>query len=125
VATRGTSAAFAKPGCNHLKIDNKPTFNLLASDLDDIPTEARSVGNRFITQIYTKGGQEIAGDEARTLINKVWRFFYFHTSSRFLTLCFIIPLSHYFQGDADEDWQAQAYPITLKNAFEVVLQFRQ
>jgi hypothetical protein len=71
VAARGTAAAFAKPGCNHLKTDNKPTFDLLASDLDDIPTEDRSVGNRFITQIYTKGGQEIVGDEARALINKV------------------------------------------------------
>jgi hypothetical protein len=71
VATRGTATAFAKAGCNHLKVVNKPTFDLSSSDLVDIPTEARSVGNTFITQIWTKGGREIAGDEARALINKV------------------------------------------------------
>jgi hypothetical protein len=71
VAARGTDAAFAKAGCNHLKTVNKPTFTLSSSDLVNIPAEARSVGNRFITEIWTKGGREIAGDEARALINKV------------------------------------------------------
>ena len=37
----------------------------------NIPAEARSVGNRCITHIWTKGGREIAGDEERALINKV------------------------------------------------------
>jgi hypothetical protein len=49
VAARGTDAIFAKAGCNHLKTINKPTFRLSPSDLDNIPAEARSVGNRFIT----------------------------------------------------------------------------
>jgi hypothetical protein len=109
------------PRCfQHLKTVNKSTFSLSSSDLVDIPGEARSVGNRFITQIWTKGGRENAGDKARALINKAWRFSYFHTSSSFLTLCFIIPLSHYFQGDVDEDWEAEAYSVTLKNASEAV-----
>jgi hypothetical protein len=71
VAIRGTTAAFAKAGCNYLKTVNKPTFDLSSSDLVDILAEAKSVGNRFITQIWTKGGREIAGDEARSLMNKV------------------------------------------------------
>jgi hypothetical protein len=71
VAIRGTTAAFAKAGCNYLKTVNKPTFGLSSSDLVDILAEAKSVGNRFITQIWTKGGREIAGDEARALMNKV------------------------------------------------------
>jgi hypothetical protein len=50
---------------------NKPTFVLSTSDLDNIPIEARSVGNRFITQIWMKGGQEVDGDESRALINMV------------------------------------------------------
>jgi predicted nicotinamide N-methyase len=57
--------------CNHLKNGNKPTFVLLASDLFNIPAEARSVGNRFFSQIWTKGGREVAGDEGRALIDKV------------------------------------------------------
>jgi hypothetical protein len=34
------------------------------SDFIDIPVEARSIGNKFITQIWAKGGRELAGDEA-------------------------------------------------------------
>jgi hypothetical protein len=71
VASRGTAASFAKAGCNHVKTINKPTFSLSPSDLVNIPAEARSVGNKFITQIWSKGGREIAGDEARALIGKV------------------------------------------------------
>jgi hypothetical protein len=72
VAACGTAVAFAKARCNHLKTVNKPTFSLSPPDFVNIPDEARSVGNRFITQIWTKGGREIAGDEARALINKVF-----------------------------------------------------
>jgi hypothetical protein len=90
VAARGTGAVFAKAGCNHLKTVNKPTFGLSASDLDNIPTEARSVGNRFIIQIWTKGGQEAARDEARALINKILKFSYFSCFFTFITLCFIM-----------------------------------
>jgi hypothetical protein len=71
VASRGTAAAFMKVGCNHAKTLNKPTFNLSTSDLVDIPAKARSIGNRFITQIWEKGGRELAGDEARKLLNSV------------------------------------------------------
>jgi hypothetical protein len=51
VASRGTTAAFIKAGCNHARAVNRPNFNLSPSDLIDIPAEARSIGNRFITQI--------------------------------------------------------------------------
>jgi hypothetical protein len=49
VASRGTTAAFMKARCTHAKTVNKPTFNLSTSDIIDIPVEARSIGNRFIT----------------------------------------------------------------------------
>jgi hypothetical protein len=71
VASRGMTVIFAKAGCNHLKIVNKPTFGLLALDLDNILAKSRSVGNRCITIIWTKGGREVAGDKARALIDKV------------------------------------------------------
>jgi hypothetical protein len=75
VASRGTTVAFMKAGCNHAKTVNKPTFNLSTSDLVDIPAEARSIGNRFITQICARGERELAGDEARKLLNSVWNFY--------------------------------------------------
>jgi hypothetical protein len=71
VASCGTTAAFIKVGCNHLRVVNRPNFSLLPSDLVDILAKARSIGNRFITQSWAKDGREMAGDEARNLLNKV------------------------------------------------------
>jgi hypothetical protein len=45
-----------KAGCTHAKEVNKPTFNLSTSDIVDIPAEAQSIGNRFITQIWLRAG---------------------------------------------------------------------
>jgi hypothetical protein len=71
LASRGTATAFLKARCTHAKTVNKPTFSLLTSDLVDIPAEAQSIGNIFITQIWAKGGHKLAGDEARKLLNSV------------------------------------------------------
>jgi DNA anti-recombination protein RmuC len=49
VSSCGTTIAFMKAGCTHTKVVNKPTFNLSASDIIDIPAEARSIGNIIIT----------------------------------------------------------------------------
>jgi hypothetical protein len=66
LASRGTTAAFMKSGCTHGNIVNRPNFSLSPADLIDIPSLARSIGNRFITQIWVKGGRKMAGDEARS-----------------------------------------------------------
>jgi DNA repair exonuclease SbcCD ATPase subunit len=71
LAKCGTTAAFLKDGCTHAKTVNKPTFSLSSSDLVDIPSEACSIGNIFITQIWAKGRCELAGDEARKELNSV------------------------------------------------------
>jgi hypothetical protein len=71
VASRGMSAAFIKARCNHSRAVNRPNFNLSPTDLVDIPAEARSIANMFITQIWEKGGRELAGNEAQNLLNKV------------------------------------------------------
>jgi hypothetical protein len=97
VASRGTAAAFIKAGCNHAKAVNRPNFNLSSLDLVDIPTEARSIGNRFTTQIWAKGGRELAGDEAHKLLDIVWNstLIFPHQISDyliFLLLCRMIAL---------------------------------
>jgi hypothetical protein len=71
LASRVTAAAFLKAGCTHGKIVNRPTFSLSSTDLVDIPSEARSIGSRFVTQIWAKGGRDLAGDEARNLLEPV------------------------------------------------------
>jgi hypothetical protein len=71
LASRGTAVAFMTSGCMHGKIVNRPNFILSPTDLTDIPSLARSIGNRFITQIWTKGGQNMACDEARSHLKPV------------------------------------------------------
>jgi chromosome segregation ATPase len=51
LASRGTAVAFMKARCTHGNIVNRPNFSLSPADLDDIPGLARSIGNRFVTQI--------------------------------------------------------------------------
>jgi hypothetical protein len=71
LASRGTTVAFMKASCTHGNIVNRPNFSLSLADLDDIPGLARSIGNRFITQIWAKGGRNLAGDEARSHLKPV------------------------------------------------------
>jgi hypothetical protein len=71
LASRGTVVAFIKSGCKQGKNVNRPNFSLSATDLIDIPSLARSIGNRFITQILVKGGRKMAGDEARSHLKPV------------------------------------------------------
>jgi hypothetical protein len=81
LASHDTTAAFLKAGCTHAKIVNRPTFNLSSTDLVDIPSEAWSIGSRFITQIWAKGGWDLAGDEARSLLKPVWNLYLLLTFS--------------------------------------------
>jgi hypothetical protein len=71
VASRGIAVAFLKSGCTHGKIVNRPNFSLSPTDLIDIPSLARSIGNRFIKLVWTKGGRSLAGDEARSHLKPV------------------------------------------------------
>jgi hypothetical protein len=89
VASHGMAAAFIKARCNHARAVNRPNFSLSPNDLIDIPPEARSIGNRFITQIWAKGVRELARDEARNLLNKVKKSFYLCA----FILYFILPCS--------------------------------
>jgi hypothetical protein len=101
VASRGTVAAFMKAGCNHTKVVNRLNFSLAPSDLIDISDEAWRIGNIFITQIWAKGGRELAGDEAQNLLNNVYKIFLplgFHFTF-FLTMFLITLAFVILQGD--------------------------
>jgi hypothetical protein len=102
LASRGIAVAFIKAGCTHGKTVNKPTFSLSPTDLVDIPSEARSIGNRFITQIWAKGGRELAGDEARSLLKPVWNLYLLLALALIITF-YLIPLVS-LQDGAAEDW---------------------
>jgi hypothetical protein len=71
LASRGTATAFLKAGCTHGKIVNRPNFSLSPTDLVDIPSLARSIGNRFMTQIWINDRRKMARDEARSHLKPV------------------------------------------------------
>jgi hypothetical protein len=50
---------------------NKPTFAISLADIENIPSEAQSMGNGFITKIWAKGGRELAENEAQALLDEV------------------------------------------------------
>jgi hypothetical protein len=49
--------------------------------LDNIPNLARSIANRFIKLVWTKGGRSIAGDEARSHLKPVTKSYLMLTFS--------------------------------------------
>jgi predicted RNase H-like nuclease (RuvC/YqgF family) len=71
LASRGTAVAFMKVDCTHENIVNRPNFSFSPADLNDIPGLARSIGNRFVTQIWAKGGRSLAGDKDRSHLKPV------------------------------------------------------
>jgi hypothetical protein len=87
VASRGTAVAFLKSGCEHGKVINRPNFSLSPADLDNIPNLARSIENRFIKLVWTKGGRSKAGDEARCHLKPVTKSYLVPTSSFKLKHC--------------------------------------
>jgi hypothetical protein len=87
VASRGTAVAFLKSGCEHGKVINRPNFNLSPADLDNIPNLARSIANRFIKLVWTKGGRSKAGDEARSHLKPVTKAYLVLASSFELEFC--------------------------------------
>jgi hypothetical protein len=70
LASRGTAATFLKVGCTHAKTVNRPTFSLSSTDLIDIPSEAQSIGNRFITQIGLRVDESWLRMKPETCLNR-------------------------------------------------------
>jgi hypothetical protein len=81
VASRGTAVAFLKSGCEHGKVINRPNFSLSPVDLDNIPNLARSIANRFIKLVWTKGGRSKVGDEAQSHLKPVTKSYLMLTFS--------------------------------------------
>jgi hypothetical protein len=60
---------------------------LSPADLDDIPNLARSIANRLIKLVWTKGGRSKAGDEARSHLKPITKSYLVLTSSFELEFC--------------------------------------
>jgi hypothetical protein len=106
LASRGTTTAFLKAGCTHGKIVNRPNFSLSPADLVDIPSLARSIGNRFMTQIWINGGRKMASDEARSHLKPVRNLYLL-----LLPSLWTLRLSHSVlicTDDEAKEWRAEA-----------------
>jgi hypothetical protein len=78
VASRVAAAAFAKAGCNHVRILNKPTFSLSSSDLVNIPAEARSVGTYLLLKSGLRATKRLLEMKLELCLAKYGNFLYFH-----------------------------------------------
>jgi hypothetical protein len=105
VASRGTATAFLKAGCTHGNIVNRRNFSLSASDLIDIPSLARSIGNRFMTQIWVSGERKMAGDKARSHLKPVRNLYLLLLPSPW-NLHLSYSAVWYTQDDEAEEWRS-------------------
>jgi hypothetical protein len=87
VASRGTAVAFLKSGCDHGKVVNRPNFSLSPADLDNISNLARSIANRLVKLVWTKGGRSKAGDGAQSHLKPVTKSYLVLTFSFELEFC--------------------------------------
>ena len=65
----GATLILEKAGCEHAKAVVQPEFVFLADDIKNPSVEASALGGRFYSEVWMKGGREIA-DEAIRKIEK-------------------------------------------------------
>jgi hypothetical protein len=62
---RGAISILDKVGCDHAKVVAQPNFAFSADDIKNPSTEATTLGGRFYSEIWLKGGREIADEAIR------------------------------------------------------------
>jgi hypothetical protein len=69
VDARGAVSILEKVGCDHAKAVAQPDFSFSADDVRNPSVEATTLGGKFYSKVWLKGGREIA-DEAMKKNNK-------------------------------------------------------
>jgi hypothetical protein len=62
---RGVAATLEKAGCGHVKAAAQPEFVFSVEDTKDPLTEASTLGGRFYSDVWMKGGREMADEAIR------------------------------------------------------------
>jgi hypothetical protein len=65
VGARGVAAILEKAGCEHVKAAAQPGFVFSADDTKDPSTEASTLGERFYSDVWMKGGRQMADEAIR------------------------------------------------------------
>jgi hypothetical protein len=63
--TPGVVATLEKSGCEHVKVVAQPGFVFSADDTKDPSAEASTLGGRFYSDVWMKGGREMADEAIR------------------------------------------------------------
>ena len=64
---RGATSILEKAGCEHAKAVVQPGFVFSADDIKDPSAEASVLGGRFYSDVWMKGGREIANEVIRKM----------------------------------------------------------
>jgi hypothetical protein len=64
-SARGVAATLEKANCEHVKAAAQPRFVFLADDTKDPSTEACTLGGRFYSDVWMKGGHEMTDEAIR------------------------------------------------------------
>jgi hypothetical protein len=64
---RGVVSILEKVGCDHAKDVVEPDFAFLADDVRNPSAEATSLGGKFYSKVWLKGGREIADEAIRKM----------------------------------------------------------
>jgi hypothetical protein len=62
---QGVATILEKAGCEHVKAAAQPGFVFSADDTKDPSAEASSLGRRFYSDVWMKGGREMANEAIR------------------------------------------------------------
>jgi hypothetical protein len=58
----GATSILEKVGCDHAKAVAQPDFAFLADDIRNPSVEVTTLGGKFYSEVWLKGGQEIANE---------------------------------------------------------------
>jgi hypothetical protein len=65
VGARGAVSILEKVGCDHAKAVVQPDFAFSANDVRNPSAEATTLGGKFYSEVWLKGGREIADKAIR------------------------------------------------------------
>jgi hypothetical protein len=65
VGARGAVSILEKVGCDHAKAVVQPYFAFSANDVKNPSAEATTLGGKFYSEVWLKGGREIADEAIR------------------------------------------------------------
>jgi hypothetical protein len=101
---RGTTSILQKVGCDHVKAVAQPNFAFSADGVRNPSAEATTLGGKFYSELWLKGGREIADEaikrnekESHDALEEAKRVEEAAEQARLICMLFITHLHKFFQ----------------------------